>query len=126
MRSSATPKDNPMNSNPIRAEAVERAARAIFAAAQAEAKRVDPNAPLPSFDEDDEDSRQFCRDMARAALEAGSGDGGRVREALLEARVFVARGPVEIYDIDARIVRSSKSALAKIDTALSRSDRMGG
>jgi hypothetical protein len=52
------------------AELVERVARAIFASAQEKAHRVEPNAPLPRYDDDDEDTRRFCLRMARAAIEA--------------------------------------------------------
>jgi hypothetical protein len=46
----------------------ERVARAIFAAAQEEARKVQPSEPLPSYDDDDDDARQFCLRMADAAI----------------------------------------------------------
>jgi hypothetical protein len=46
---------------------VEEIARALYAEAQAEALKLHPTSdPLPSFDADDEDSRQFAIRMARA------------------------------------------------------------
>lgn len=49
---------------------VERVARALYGVAQDEARKIEPNAPLPSYDDDDEDSRRFCRSMAEAAIAA--------------------------------------------------------
>jgi hypothetical protein len=58
-----------MTTQPPDSPLVEQVARALYAMAQAEALALHPtDEPLPSFDDDDEDSRQFAFRMGRAAL----------------------------------------------------------
>jgi hypothetical protein len=138
-----------MNSNPIRAEAVERAARAIFeqneqrAIEASEELSADPSMWL-TWDTANEPTREPYRRMARAALEAGSGDGGLIerlhaatahgdddhRVWLLEAyTAFFAGEPVPeprgTGNKEARIA-ALEIENAQLRTALSRSDGMGG
>lgn len=49
---------------------IERVARAIYSESVSEAERVVPDCAAPGFDEDDEDARKFCRQLAKAAIEA--------------------------------------------------------
>jgi hypothetical protein len=63
---------------------VERVARAIYADAQAEARKLGAPEPLPTFEEDEEDSRLLCIRMAKAAIEAAGVEALTKRVAELE------------------------------------------
>jgi hypothetical protein len=120
--------------NPIRAEAVERAAKAIYQAQYPTGTSWEDWAGHMAKNPDSFDGRDESRRLARAALEAGSGDGGRVRE-LEEALESAAVGFSKLSrafgkHIDnepmQELANMCAASAGECRTALSRSDGMGG
>jgi hypothetical protein len=125
-----------MNSNPIRAEAVERAARAMTAKrVELLCKRLGMDG-VPGWDEYTDEGKDDAREEARAALEAGSGDGG-LREALKPFADAIEEWggdraepqKVSVWEHPIAMLVSVEDfwrAYDAVRTALSRSDGMGG
>jgi hypothetical protein len=66
---------------------IEKVARAIYSESVSEAERVVPDCAAPGFDEDDEDVRKFCRQLAKAAIEASG-----VERAVEALTFYAAKG----------------------------------